>query len=85
MFPMKASRYRFEGTYEEEEVLVIYGCDRALGYFVEVWRDEVDDTPLLDECTLFDGLHHGKMVERLTKLGCPNEEHIKLAALDLSF
>ena len=84
MFPMKASRYQFDGTYEGEQVVVRYGCDHALGYWVEVWRDE-DDTPLVDECTLFNGLHHGKMVEWLTELGCPNEEHLMLAALDLSF
>ena len=84
MFPMKASRYQFDGTYEEEQVVVLYGCDHALGYWLEVWRDG-DDTPIVDECTLFNGLHHGKMVERLTKLGCPNEEHVMLAALDLSF
>jgi hypothetical protein len=85
MFPMKASRYRFDGTYNDEAVVVIYGCDHAIGYYVEVWRDEADDTPLLDECTLFDELHHGRLVERLTALGCPNEEHIMLAAADQPF
>lgn len=84
MFPMKASRYQFDGTYEEEPVVVRYGCDHALGYWLEVWRDG-DDTAIVDECTLFNGLHHGKMVERLTELGCPNEEHVMLAALDLPF
>jgi hypothetical protein len=85
MYPMRASRYRFEGTYEDGQVVVFYGCDPALGYWVEVKHDEDDDTALLDESTFFDGLHHGKMVDRLTELGCPNEEHIMLAALDLSF
>ncbi len=60
------------------------------GYFVQVFNPDEDcadeDMMLVDECSLFDGLTHGPMLERIEELGLPvNEDHQLLIALDLPF
>ena len=66
---------------------VAYGSDHALGYFVEVFVDG-EDAPVISECSLFDGLTHGKFLERLEQLAVIHlvpSGHQRAISLDMRF
>jgi hypothetical protein len=85
MFPMNPSRYTFAGQHNGQAVQVRYGCDHALGYWIEVWpADDTAEEPEIDECTAF-GLGRGRLVELLEGAGCPTTDHLAQIALGLPF
>ena len=62
---------------------IAYGFDHAVGYFFQEF-DAAGETTV-DECSLFDGLTHGPLLERLDGIEGVPEEHIHLIVLDLPF
>jgi len=79
------SRYviQLEGNRE-----FVYGHDHALGYFYELWDNNLSDED--HECIvenksyLFSKLSSGEMIEKMSMYNA-KKEHIFLMAMDLEF
>lgn len=70
---------------EQDGSTVAYGFDRALGYFIDVFKHEDAEgkiNMILEESSLLSGMSNAKMVELMQKYQLP-EAHINLVMLDL--
>ena len=81
------SRFSLKLPKEKKGYSIAYGFDRTTGYFFQVFGKDEDgiDELLIDECSMFSGLSHGRMLELMTEYGCENENHKTNVALDLPF
>jgi hypothetical protein len=64
----------------------VYGYDHALGYFYEVWDNNLDpdDGPLEDKCVMFNRLTRNDIIKKMEDHKA-NKSHIESVALDLPF
>jgi hypothetical protein len=64
----------------------IYGWDHALGYFYELWDNNISDKEELclitERCSLFDRMPSYEIIEQMEKYGA-KREHIESVASDL--
>tara|TARA_R110000803_G_scaffold24573_2_gene59170 strand:+ start:376 stop:615 length:240 start_codon:yes stop_codon:yes gene_type:complete len=71
----------------EEGVTVAYGYDKALGYFIDVFKRSEDpkteDEIILEKCNMF-GSSNGDILEVMEKYEA-NPDHIRAVGLDLKF
>ncbi len=70
----------------EENKQFVYGFDHALGYFYELWDNNLEDEEglLEDKCVLFNKLTRNDLIEIMEK-NKANKAHIERVALDLPF
>lgn len=61
---------------------VAYGYDITVGYFYQEY-DEDDGELITDEDSLFDGLGHGRLLNRLEDVKDVPASHRSLIAMDL--
>jgi len=66
----------------------IYGWDHALGYFYELWDNNISDKEelclLAERCSAFGRMPRSEMAEQMEKYGA-KKKHIECVALDLPF
>jgi len=77
---------RFTKT-TKEGLIVAYGHDHALGYFIDVFKesedDMEDDVVIVEKCSMF-GASNGDILKIMEEYEV-NPDHCKSVALDLTF
>lgn len=71
----------------EDDRVVAWGYDTALGYFIDVLGAEDDKgvrETLIEESSLLTRMSNGKMLELMSIFELP-EDHIEKVAMDLKF
>lgn len=77
------SRYT---TKDRQGRLVVYGFDKALGYYFDVYPGPDDSEDLVEQHSWFTGMTGGKMMDEFSKRGIKvPPEHLHAAAGDDPF
>lgn len=67
----------------EDGSTLAWGHDHALGYFVDIYKEEHgEDVPVMEESSYLSNRSNGEMVEKMIEAGVP-ETHVQFVMMDL--